>query len=365
MGNDANTYLSISIGFLLTYILLNGFDESIANIHSVKWDLMGPIITYMASSTYKYSVMGTMIILIITIIGLLIAGGNKNISLVINIIVTILALFVFIFTTINHNYSIFTDEEKNVKKNVKKNDKIDVMDCTWTQMTLFNRKYSEDQSKDKQGSYDYMNIVDSSIIYKVIYFIGLIILLITTFKDDSTNIKIMFFILAYFCIGLVVQLTASFILRGYSDYMPWPSIFSYLDQYIQNNNDPRRYFFIIVGALRILGIIGVSIFLSYRYFFKGDKKPHVKVFLGIISFWVIFLGYLSFWQVFIGDGCIIDRTLKEYDEDDKKKTDDFDFFKEYNHFTNALVCSVDYQFGIFFHFIIISLSLTIIGIKSK
>jgi hypothetical protein len=161
----------------------------------------------------------------------------------------------------------------------------------------------------------------------------------------------------------VIQLIPSFILKLYSDYREWPSFFTYLDQSIQNNNDPRRYVFSIIGGIRLLILLFTSIYLSYHVLIKGKKIGHTKIFLFIILSWFIFLFYLSFWQIFVGDGCIIERTMEEHKKN--KKGGSFDYDVEYSLFIDAVTCSIDNQFGIFFHFVLLSLCLTVIGFKAK
>ena len=75
----------------------------------------------------------------------------------------------------------------------------------------------------------------------------------------------------------------------------------------------------------------------------------------------IFLVFLILWQLLIGDGCILDRTLEDYKHD----LSDGDTGDELDEFVKALVCSIDNQLGVYFHIFIISLCLTIGGVKNR
>lgn len=349
MGNSANTYYSVSIAFLLGYILLNGYNLD-KSIREDGTDDIG-VITKRLSNLPAVTKIVLMIIPAVVLSVLVLINKPVTIfTMITNILFFISACIIFVLSTINYNNHNNNSREK----------------CKITQMTLINRKYYDNDKNNHKDRDSIFKDKDSSIGFRVLYLIGLVLLTISTIKDNSFDMLYVLLIGGYFISCLFVQLIPSFILRLYSDYMEWPSFFTYLDQYIQNNNDPRRYVFTIIGGIRMSLLLIVSMFLSYKLI-VGKKKlsdiTHGTLFLLIIVIWIVFILYLSFWQIAIGDGCIIERTLDNYKYD--KKTDSIDLGKEFKYFKDALVCSIDNQFGLYFHLILLSLCLTIIGFRAK
>ena len=106
----------------------------------------------------------------------------------------------------------------------------------------------------------------------------------------------------------------------------------------------------------------ISIYLANRL---KDHKKFSKI-NPIILFWGILFSYLTFRQLFVGDGCIIDRTLKDYLVDHKKRPwpglGEW-WSREGQKLLDAVACAIDNQFGSYVYILIIAISLIVTGYK--
>jgi len=257
---------------------------------------------------------------------------------VLNITSLSVAVIVFISSTLMHNSSI--------KKY-----------CNFTQLSL-TRKYSKEEKEEKEDKEDKKDIIKldtfgSSIGYSCIYFIGLVLLCIAFYKTNSLNKYSVLFIVLYYIIGLVFQLGTSLFLRLFHNKQSWPSVFSYLDQLIINNNE-NHIGFKVIGLLRLILIISGCIFVGYSFSIKRDSFNPTNVFKMITLIYGMFTLYVTMWQTFVGDGCVIDRTMKEYETGSDRSGFDL------NYFEDILICSSGNQLGIYFHIILMALIVFII-----
>ena len=226
MGTIANTYFSTSLVLMISYFLMNGYNLD-KSIDTNAPGMIAPFIKITEELSPLVKVSLIVITLILYIVLILIDKSGTTYTMVLNIIILLaMILMVFLFSTINYN---------------SKLDKT----CYLTQMTLFDKKYSTKEEKDdEQNKNTLFQNIDSSLGFRILYFIGLIAILVSNIIDKSFNIfNVSVFVVLYFFACLLIQLVPSFILKLYSDYKEWPSLFNYLDQSVQNNNDPRRYVF--------------------------------------------------------------------------------------------------------------------------
>jgi len=203
--------------------------------------------------------------------------------------------------------------------------------------------------------------------YKLIYFIGLIILSYKTITSDKKEyIEGIISIIAYFLIGILFQLFGSSILflfkkdtdnktsSGAAPKAKWPHMMNYLDKYTDNSNFKEedksiissKRVFNVIGYIRIFLIVLLSGYIANSTFNKD--KLHVMdinniTIIGLVlSTSVIFLFLLILSQILISDGCVITRTI-----DDDKTDINFD-----NILSESIQISIQNQLGIYFHILI-------------
>ena len=361
-STNSGILYSVSSGLLLLYLLSLGFnhDNSIRLTKNSVTSKYLALLTKLEGLSLIHVIFAILFIFLFTIVSVVINNTRgkvtRTLSGVINIILIIGAIITFLFSTYNY-YNIKYEES-----------------CKWTQLTILRRKYykmgdkEKEKEKDKEKNKNRKPIFvdyNTSIVYRLFYFLGLILLTYSTIREKIFDIRYIWFIIGYFVMGLFIQLIPSFILYQNSEYNEWPSLFSYLDQYIQNTNDPRKYVFTIIGAFRIIILLLMSIYLGYRYGMKNSfgNITHSDVLRIVYFSWFIFIVILIALQIFLGDGCVIERTLDEYKEG--RREVDQDYSVTFKSFIDALVCSIDNQLGIYFHIIIIAICLSLVGYNQK
>ena len=262
------------------------------------------------------------------------------ITTILNIVSVSFAVMMFILSTILHNNSF--DKECNV-----------------TQLS-FKRHYSSNETKQKVAENSKISRFanfDSSIGYTIVYLLGLILLFITHHKTPGTIVP---YISIYFTIGLFFQLTTSFFLRLFNKNKSWPSIFTYLDEFIINNEDNNKLTFKIIGVIRITIIILACIYSSYSLTLRNKSVDNISILKFVSIIYLLFTLSIISWQVLVGDGCIVNRTIDKYKSDLEEKSDALDinlniWSDRGKYFKNILYCSIDAQWGIYFHLIMIAM----------
>ena len=269
--------------------------------------------------------------------------ATKGIIKVMNGILLSVAIAMFISSTIMYNST-------------------DKKDCKITQLSV-KRKYSEEEEgkEGKEGKEDKIKLdtFDSSVGYTIVYGLGLILLLGTYLGDKSLNKYSILYILGYFIIGLSFQLVTSFVLRFFHDKKTWPSVFTYLDEFIINNGKDHLGFKII-GIIRLLLILAVCIFVGYHFTIKKGSLSVNKVIKMISIIYGVFTVFITNWQILLGDGCIMDRTMSKYKTGEKKSgliDINLNIFNDQwgKPFKDILFCSIGNQLGIYFHLVLVAL----------
>jgi len=235
----------------------------------------------------------------------------------------------------------------------------DKKDCKITELSV-KRKYSEEEEEDKEDKVDKITLdtFDSSIGYTIVYGLGLILLMGTYIGDKSINKYSILYILLYFIIGLLFQLVTSFVLRFFHDKKTWPSVFTYLDQFIINNGKDHLGFKII-GIIRLLLILAICIFVGYHFTIKKGSLSVNNVIKMICIIYGIFAIFITNWQLLLGDGCIMDRTMSKYKTGEKKSgliDINLNVFNDQwgKPFKDILYCSIGNQLGIYFHLLLVA-----------
>ena len=269
--------------------------------------------------------------------------ATKGIIKVMNGIFLSVAIFMFVSSTIMYNST-------------------DKKECKITQLSV-KRKYSEEEEgkEGKEGKEDKIKLdtFDSSVGYTIVYGLGLILLLGTYLGDKSLNKYSILYILGYFIIGLSFQLVTSFVLRFFHDKKTWPSVFTYLDEFIINNGKDHLGFKII-GIIRLLLILAVCIFVGYHFTIKKGSLSVNKVIKLISIIYGVFTVFITNWQILLGDGCIMDRTMSKYKTGEKKSgliDINLNIFNDQwgKPFKDILFCSIGNQLGIYFHLVLVAL----------
>lgn len=335
--------IPFSLSFL--YIVLNlwNTDKSIPNVNEINTDNLDFYETLSLLSLNNF--FQSNIVLIVSIIinvlfsVLLQLLGNKIVIQIFNIIFVLIAILVFISSTILYNAT-------NKK------------DCKTTQMS-FRRKYTEGEKEDTENKKEIikLNNFDTSFGFTILYLLGLVLLMTTYLKDKSISKMSIIYIFLYFVLGLIFQLLTSFILRFFHDQKTWPSVFSYLDQFIINS-DKSQIAYRIIGLIRLLLVFGSCLFIAFSFSLKkGISVKNVMIMFGI--FYSLFTVFLVVWQTVLGDGCIMDRTMEQYKGGEKRSGLDINIniFNEQwgKPFKSILYCSMGNQLGVYFHLVLVAI----------
>jgi len=338
--------IPFTLSFLYILSNLRNYDNSVPTVNEIDskggvYEKLGfiSLIDFFQSNTVMigFLILGTLFSVILEII------GNKVVIKVFNGLFLTIAIIMFVSSTIMYNST-------NKK------------DCKTTQLSI-KRKYSEDEEKDTEDKEDKedkikLDTFDSSVGYTFVYIFGLILLIGSYLKDKSINKISILYVILYFILGLLFQLFTSFILRFFHDKKSWPSIFTYLDEFIINNSR-NELFSRIIGMVRLLLILVSCIFVGYNFSIK--KSFSVNNVIKMISIiYLIFTAFITSWQTLLGDGCIMDRTMSKYTTGDKRSGPidiNFNIFNEQwgKPFKNILYCSIGNQLGIYFHLLLMAM----------
>lgn len=334
--------IPFSLSFL--YIVLNlwNADKSVPNINEIDSDNLDFYETLSLLSLNNFFQSNTVLIVAI-IMNILFSVllqllGNTIVIQIFNIIFLCIAVFVFISSTILYNAT-------------------DKKDCKTTQMS-FRRKYTEGEKQDTEDKKEIikLNNFDTSIGFTILYLLGLVLLMTTYLKDKSISKMSIIYIFLYFMLGLVFQLFTSFVLRFFHDQKTWPSVFSYLDQFIINS-DKSQIVYRIIGLIRILLVFGSCLFIAFSFSLKkGISVKNIMIMFGI--FYSLFTAFLVNWQTVLGDGCIMDRTMEQYKGGEKRSGLDIHlnvFNDKGKEFKSILYCSMGNQLGIYFHLVLVAI----------
>ena len=338
-----NTSLMISFVFSYIFIILNiyNMDESITldSSDSSVWKYFSLDLSSANTDDYgpKMRIFFKVAVPLVILSGVLLLmgqGKHPNTNMGITGITFLIAFILFIYSTY-----LFTGNINNTS-------------CYLSQLSL---KGSENDSSDTV----YINTTTG---YKLIYAVGLIALIFSLmFTKSITGVLS---ILVYFGIGILFQLFGTGLLFIFNtDKNTWPSVFSYLDQFIQNtdtdntdkeNNDliSAKTIFKIIGSVRLFVLVLLSGYISYSTV-SGHKTIDLLSIgsyeiIKLISIgWSALFVLILIWQIIIGDGCIINRTMER-----DKKNNNYNSMVEF--LLQSLKCSVQNQLGIYFHMIIVA-----------
>lgn len=180
--------------------------------------------------------------------------------------------------------------------------------------------------------------------YKLLYIIFLISSSIYTYM--YTDIPPVLNILAVTIMSIIFQTFLPMLFIPLNEQSGWPNILDYIEELI-NNSDYEESSgihtgFKIIGSIRIILII-VLIYLALN---NNKDISNLKSVYKLIIGWVAFILLIILSQLFIIDGCVINRTLKKYDEK-------YDNFKD--AFINNVKCSISNQGGLNLHILLISI----------
>ena len=334
--------IPFSLSFLYIVLNLRNGDKSIPNVNEINTDNIGFYETLSLLSLNNFFQSNTVLIVAI-IMNILFSVllqllGNTIVIKIFNIIFLCIAIFVFISSTILYNAT-------------------DKKDCKTTQMS-FRRKYTEGEKEDTEDKKEIikLNNFDTSFGFTILYLLGLVLLMTTYLKDKSISKMSIIYIFLYFMLGLVFQLFTSFVLRFFHDQKTWPSVFSYLDQFIINS-DKSQIAYRIIGLIRILLVFSSCLFIAFSFSLKkGISIKNVMLMFGI--FYSLFTAFLLNWQIVLGDGCIIDRTMEQYKGGEKRSGLDIHlnvFNDKGKEFKSILYCSMGNQLGIYFHLVLVAI----------
>ena len=341
---DGINVIPFSLSFL--YIVLNlwNADKSIPNVNEIDSGNVSFYETLSLLSLNNFFQSNTVLIVSI-IINVLFSVllqllGNTLVIQIFNIIFVLVAILVFISSTILYNAT-------------------DKKDCKTTQMS-FKRKYTIEEKQEEEDKKEIikLNNFDTSFGFTILYLLGLVLLMTTYLKDKSISKMSIIYIFLYFVMGLVFQLLTSFILRFFHDQKTWPSIFSYLDQFIINS-DKSQIAYRIIGFIRLLLVVGSCLFIAFSFSLKKgiNVKNIIKMFC---LFYSLFTVFLVSWQIVLGDGCIMDRTMEQYKGGEKRSgiiDININIFNEQwgKPFKSILYCSMGNQLGIYFHLVLVAI----------
>jgi len=336
--------IPFTLSFLYMILNLRNYDGSVPLVNDIKSAnkrFYEKISLLSLSNFFQKDI----VMIIFIIVGILFSVilqifATKGIIKVFNGILLSAAITMFVSSTIMYNST-------------------DKKECKITQLSV-KRKYSEDEDKEKADKEDKIKLdtFDSSIGYTIVYGLGLILLMGTYIGDKSINKYSILYIILYFSIGIIFQLVTSFVLRFFHDKKTWPSVFTYLDQFIINNGT-NRLGFKIIGIIRLLLILASCIFVGYYFTIKKGSLSVKNVIKMISIIYGIFTIFITNWQIFLGDGCIMDRTMSKYKTGEKKSgliDINFNIYDDRwgKPFKDILYCSIGNQLGIYFHLLLVA-----------
>jgi hypothetical protein len=335
--------IPFSLSFLYITFNLRNLDNSVPSVNEITSENKSFYEKISLLSLHQFfqsnTVMITLIVTNILLTVILKLFATKVIIKILNGILLSVAITMFISSTIMYNST-------------------DKKDCKITQLSV-KRKYSVEEEEDKEDKEDKIKLdtFDSSIGYTAVYGLGLILLMGSYLNDKSINEYSILYILLYFIIGLLFQLVTSFVLRFFHDQKTWPSVFTYLDEFIINNGK-NHLGFKIIGLIRLLLILIICIFVGYNFTIKKSFSVN-NVIAMICIIYGIFTVFITNWQLLLGDGCIIDRTMSKYKTGEKKSgliDINLNVFNDQwgKPFKDILYCSVGNQLGIYFHLILVA-----------
>ena len=150
------------------------------------------------------------------------------------------------------------------------------------------------------------NTIDAMKIFKIIYTIIAVVILIASNKDNK-----IFNMMALVICAFIFQIINSGILNQFINKNIYPSVFIYLDEYMINSDikgdrGDEGLIFHIIGVVRLLILFALSFAVGVHFY----KKDSIKI--SLLAFYSVFISLIVMWQLFIGDECILDRTLKTY-----------------------------------------------------
>jgi len=190
------------------------------------------------------------------------------------------------------------------------------------------------QKGEKADAGNWFKSFDSSTIFKLLYLFTIIGIFVTKAKGSTLSFVILF------VFSFVFQILASVILKQFSNNKSFPSVFSYLDSFMENTDNPEyNWAFVMIGSLRLVFLFLLCFIVSGFNPFTADYTPK-----NIASFYGLLILVVTLWQILIGDGCIMDRTIKKYSN--------VTYSDLYKGFWNISKCSIQNQLGIHFNLLI-------------
>lgn len=342
--------LLISFVLTYTYIILNLYnvDKSIVLDSDSLWKMISineESVNFYGLFDSFSSVLFKIILPVLLFLGGSILVFRGDYSFEITAIMLIISIIFYVYST----YLFNIQDKTNV--------------CTLTQLTL-------QRDRDK-------NTFNSQFGYKIIYSVGLLGLIYSSFIKRSSTVSVG--ILLYFIIGILFQVFGSYLLKLFTNTTSWPSIFSYLDQFIQNTNTENKEddswmnsttIYKIIGSLRLILLVVLSGIGGY-YLIGKNKDIHLdtikvdEIVKVTGTSWILFIVLIIVWQTLIGDGCIINRTIDKHkiEHKDNNSSEDNPDNDLSTIIYNSTRCSVDNQLGIYFYLIIFSLIFFYVGLK--
>ena len=190
------------------------------------------------------------------------------------------------------------------------------------------------QKGEKTDAGNWFKSFDSSTIFKLLYLFTIIGIFVTKAKGSTLSFVILF------VFSFVFQILSSVILKQFSNNKSFPSVFSYLDSFMENTDNPEyNWAFVMIGSLRLVFLFLLCFIVSGFNPFTADYTPK-----NIASFYGLLILVVTLWQILIGDGCIMDRTIKKYSN--------VTYSDLYKGFWNISKCSIQNQLGIHFNLLI-------------
>jgi len=336
--------IPFTLSFLYITLTLRNHDSSVPNVNEIDSNNIYFYETLSLLSLVNFfqsnAILISAIIINILFSVFLQLVGNELVIKIFNILFLLLAVVVFLSSTILFNST-------------------DKKDCKFTQMS-FRRKYTEGEKQEEEEDKEIikLNTFDTSFGYTILYALGLALLMITYLKDKSISKMSIIYIFLYFVLGLVFQLLTSFILRFFHNQKTWPSVFSYLDQFIINA-DKNQSAYRIIGLIRLLLVFICCLFIAFSFSLKkGISVKNVMIMISL--FYLLFTVFLVSWQTVLGDGCIMDRTMEQYKGGEKRSgliDININIFSEQwgKPFKSILYCSMGNQLGIYFHLVLVAI----------
>jgi hypothetical protein len=190
------------------------------------------------------------------------------------------------------------------------------------------------QKGEKTDAGNWFKSFDSSKIFILLYLFTIIGIFVTKAKGSTLSFVILF------VFSFVFQILSSVILKQFSNNKSFPSVFSYLDSFMENTDNPEyNWAFVMIGSLRLVFLFLLCFIVSGFNPFTADYTPQ-----NIASFYGLLILVVTLWQILIGDGCIMDRTIKKYSN--------VTYSDLYKGFWNISKCSIQNQLGIHFNLLI-------------